>query len=275
MAGVLCVWVADLPDSSEQWYENEYIPEMVSRHSSKVLLGDIEESGLDKELDGVATRDAAWKSLAVYEVANAQKTMESTYDESCHPRTLGGPSEGNSRFDIRAYEELKSWQKDELWDGGTSKVVPELRIPTKTDTDGMTDGADVAMILFWEWQPRVGYEREVIDFYEHELGPMFSQASEVLRLRWFKIREATVLKDGSYDRLGDDKLSTYMSLVEMDCEGWPWNEIFAINGLPKWVEFFEGQKAVASNPYTILRTSADMEQKWQASRYIVKRNYRG
>jgi hypothetical protein len=122
MAGVLCVWSADLTDASEQWYENEYIPSLVSRHSDRVLLSEIVATPLDKDLEGVATNDASWKHLAVYEFDDVQKMQDATYDESNHP-SMEGPLKG-SRFDVRTYQEIKTWQNDEEWNGGTTSPTP-------------------------------------------------------------------------------------------------------------------------------------------------------
>jgi len=116
MPGVLCVWAANLPESSEQWYEDEYIPEMLSRHSDRVLLAETIKTPLDKQLEGIGTRDAAFKSLAVYEIAEVQKIIDATYDESNHP-VMDGPLHG-TRFDVRPYQLLKSWQSDGEWNGG-------------------------------------------------------------------------------------------------------------------------------------------------------------
>ncbi|KAH6616895.1 hypothetical protein C7974DRAFT_53882 [Boeremia exigua] len=234
MSGVLCVWAADLPESSEQWYEDEFIPEMMSRHSDRVLLSEIVETPLDKDLEGVATNDAPWKSMAVYEVDDVQKSTEATYDESNHP-AMDGPLKG-SRFDVRTYELIKVWQGDEQWN---------------------CDAADVASLLFFEWQPRAGREREVLEFYESEIGPLFSMAPEILRLRWFKIKNAITLKKDAFSTLKEEDLHTYTAIAEMNCEEWPWGEIFALNQLPQWAEYFEDQKAV----------------RWQASHHVVKRSY--
>lgn len=117
MSGVLCAWAADLPASSEQWYEDEYIPEMMSRHSRRALLSDIIETPLDKDLEGVATKDAPWKTLTIYDIDDVQKMTDATYDENNHPPT-DGPLRG-ARFDVRTYEEIKRWQSGE-WNGGPS-----------------------------------------------------------------------------------------------------------------------------------------------------------
>lgn len=241
MAGVLCVWVTDMLDSAEQWYEDEYIPAMMSRYSKRVLLGDYIGTPLDEELNGVATRDADWKSFAVYEVEDVQVAMDATYDASNQPLTADHPMQG-SRWDVRPYEELKRWQNDAEWNGGGS----QRGTSQQTDTDEQTDGADVASILFWEWQPREGCEKQVLESYERELGPMFAQAPEILRLRWFKIKKAATMNGDSYDTLKTEEQHTYMVFVELDCEDWPWEQLFALNSMPCWTDNFEGQKTVVS-----------------------------
>ena len=115
------------------------------------------------------------------------------------------------------------------------------------DTDERSDPADVASILFWEWRPHKGFDDEIVEYYAREMGPLFCQASEVLRLRWFKIRNATVLKRDSYNTLKSEDLHTYMCLVEINCEDWPWGEIFAINELSGWAKYFEDQRRVVSS----------------------------
>lgn len=113
-------------------------------------------------------------------------------------------------------------------------------------TDGRSDAADVASILFWEWHPHNGFEDEIIEYYDREMGPLFCQAPEILRLRWFKIRNATVLKNDSNNTLESEVLHSYMCLVEMDCEDWPWGEMFEISELPGWAKYFEDQRRVVS-----------------------------
>lgn len=121
-----------------------------------------------------------------------------------------------------------------------------MRILLAADTHDPLDAADVASILFFEWQPRAGYEKEVVDFYQYQVGPMFAMAPEILRLRLFKVRNATVLKNNSYATLKEEDLHTYLGFAEMNCEEWPWDEIFALNDLPQWAEYFEEQRAVVS-----------------------------
>ncbi|KAF1926016.1 uncharacterized protein M421DRAFT_7248 [Didymella exigua CBS 183.55] len=234
MTGILCVWAANLPECSEQWYEDEYIPEVLSRHSDRALLAEMVETPFDKELEGVGTRDAVFKSLVLYEIAEVPKIINATYDKSNHPVMDGLLRE--TRFDTRPYELIKSWQSDDDWNG---------------------DAADVVSILFFEWQPHAGFEEEVVGYYEREMGYLLCQAVETLRVRWFQIKNATVLKGNLYNTLKSEDLHTYMCLVEMSCEEWPWIEFFEINELPGWKKYFEDQRRV----------------RWQVSQYVVKRSY--
>ncbi|KAF9693534.1 hypothetical protein EKO04_008110 [Ascochyta lentis] len=226
MSGILCVWIADLPVSSEQWYEDEYIPKMMSSRSQRVLLSKSVEIPLDKDLE----RDTPGKSLAIYEIEDIQKAVHARHDATNHPAMLEG-----SQFEVRTYEEVKRWQQGD-WNG---------------------DGADVVSVLLFEWQPRQGSEQQVVDFYQTAIGPMLSMAPEILRLRWFKVKNPVARTEDPRQIVDSENLYNYLSIAEMDCEEWPWGEIFALNDLPQWSEYFEGQKAV----------------KWQAGHCVVKRSY--
>lgn len=116
MAGVLCVWAANIPQSSEHWYEDEYIPLMTKKLSQQTLHCELVETGLDQEVDGVGEREAPWKWLTLYEMEDFKFAKEATYDESNHAE-LTGPL-AQARFDVRTYEEIKRWQQDD-WDGST------------------------------------------------------------------------------------------------------------------------------------------------------------
>jgi hypothetical protein len=116
MSGVLCTWAANIPPSSEQWYEDEYIPLMTSRIAQQTLHCEVVDTGLDEDVDGVGTQEAPWKWLTVYEIENADKATQQTYDENNHPSMTGGLEA--ARFDVRTYEELKRWQTND-WKGRT------------------------------------------------------------------------------------------------------------------------------------------------------------
>jgi hypothetical protein len=116
MSGVLCAWAANVPNASEGWYEGEYIPSMASKLAQHALHCELVEVGLDDEVDGVGEREAPCKWLTVYEMDNADKATDSTYDKSNHI-SMTGPM-ANARFDVRTYEEVGRWQEG-AWDGST------------------------------------------------------------------------------------------------------------------------------------------------------------
>ncbi|KAJ4987056.1 hypothetical protein SVAN01_07472 [Stagonosporopsis vannaccii] len=236
MSAVLCVWAANIPQASEGWYEDNYIPSMTKKLSQQTVHCELVEVGLDVEVGGVGEREAPWKWLTLYEMENTRKATESTYDESNHA-VLTGPL-AQARFDVRTYEEVKRWQKND-WDGRD------------------TDHRDIVSVAVMEWQIKGEDEKAILDFYMSGAAPTIAGSPDVLRFRMFKIDNATVLKAESYDTLEKDKLHTYLSLVELDAEEWPWDVVVALGEKPGWREYFEDQKAV----------------KWQSSHYLVKRSY--
>lgn len=88
---------------------------MASKLAQHVLHCELVEIGLDDEVDGVGEREAPWKWLTVYEVDNADKATDPTYDTSNHISMTGAMS--NAKFDVRTYEEVKRWQQGD-WEGG-------------------------------------------------------------------------------------------------------------------------------------------------------------
>ena len=115
MSGVLCTWAANVPQSSEQWYQDEYIPSMASRLAQHALHCEVVENGLDEDVDGVGTQEAPWEWLTMYEMEDTDKATDAACDQSNHPSMAGGLS--SARFDIRAYEEVQRWQQGD-WEGG-------------------------------------------------------------------------------------------------------------------------------------------------------------
>jgi hypothetical protein len=94
-----------------------------------------------------------------------------------------------------------------------------------------------------EWSIRPGKEKEVLDFYLNEAAPTISNSPDVLRFRLFKTRDATVL-DGRKGASKKEDTYTYLSLVELCCDEWPWDVVVALGEDLKWREYFEQRKAV-------------------------------
>lgn len=117
-----------MPEASEQWYEDEYIPKMAAKHAQHAVHCELVEVGLDDEVDGVGDREAPWKWLTVYETDSADAATDATYDRKNHVPMTGPMS--NARFDVRVYEEEKRWQQSD-WDGSMClRCFPPLPILT-------------------------------------------------------------------------------------------------------------------------------------------------
>jgi hypothetical protein len=168
---------------------------------------------------------------------------------------------------------MRKWGDGKRVMHGTAvRGLSTLSLPT--DSDRSVDHADVASVAVMEWQIAEGDEKEVIDFYRAEAAPTIASSPDVLRFRMFKINNATVLKADSYDTLQKEKLHTYLTLVELESEEWPWDVVIALGEKPKWREYFEGQKVVVSaDKPPIVGKRSDKVQKWQSSHYLVRRSY--
>ncbi|KAH6629353.1 hypothetical protein C7974DRAFT_185038 [Boeremia exigua] len=251
MAGVLCTWAANISETAEKYYEDEYIPLMTSKLALHSLHCELVEVGLDAEVDGVGEREAPWKWLTVYEMEDADKATAAVYDKSNHIEMAGDMAQ--ARFDVRTYKEHKRWQQGD-WQGGTRTILHRHQ---HKEANQETDHADIVSVAVMEWQIRAGSEQEVLDFYKSEAAPTIASSPDVLRFRMFQVQNATVLKAGSYDTLEQEKLHTYLTLVELETEEWPWDAVVALGEKPKWREYFDKQNVV----------------KWQSSHYLVKRSY--
>lgn len=123
-------------------------------------------------------------------------------------------------------------------------MYPDMWWGSKADRDA--EHVDVVSVALMEWQIKDDYEKAVLDFYFSEAAPTIAASPDVLRFRLLKVDNATVLKAQSYDTLEKQKLHTYLSLVELESEEWPWDVVIALGENPKWKEYFEDQKAVVS-----------------------------
>ena len=123
MSGVICTWAASIPQSSEQWYEDEYVPSMASKLAQHALHCEVVEVGLEDEDDGVKEREVPWKWLTVYELDDAVKATESMYDKNNHMSMTGELQ--SAKFDVRTYEEVKRWQQGD-WQGGKQTHDPVM-----------------------------------------------------------------------------------------------------------------------------------------------------
>lgn len=89
---------------------------MASKLAQHALHCEFVDTGLDEDVGGVGTQEVPWKSLTVYEMEDANKATDATYDQSNHADMDGDLKK--ARFDVRTYEEVKRWQRGD-WKGST------------------------------------------------------------------------------------------------------------------------------------------------------------
>src|SRR5690242_9527835 len=97
-----------------------------------------------------------------------------------------------------------------------------------------------------EWHVTSEMRDEVITWYTSYVAPLLASAPEVLRLRYFEVDNATVLQGLSYETKEKNALHTFLSLVELESDEWPWTEVIELAENEKWKQYFEAQKVVVS-----------------------------
>lgn len=229
----MVVW-ANLPDEALDWYENKYIPEMTALHSSSTLHCQLTTTGLESESSGHL--EAPWELMAVYEVEDARKMAEKTYDKRNHPTYEAADLLAKARFDVSIYREINRWEGPDGWDGDMTQVASVTA--TQIDVDEANHD-------------------EIINFYKDSIAPTIASSGDVLRLRLFVVDNVTVLADGSYITKVSDSVHSYFALLECCTDEWPWEKILELYNQDLWNKYWEPQLSV----------------KWRSSHYLVERLY--
>lgn len=100
------------------------------------------------------------------------------------------------------------------------------------------------MVAVMEWTISAGMSEEVLSFYNSFVGPTLSSSPDILRLRFFEVEDSMVWKGDAYASQGKSELHTYITLVELESEQWPWDVVVELGKNQKWVNYFEKQTIV-------------------------------
>lgn len=117
MSGILLVW-ANLPESALDWYENEYIQAMCTKHAKHALHCEETSNGMEEE--GIGKLTCPWKLMTLYEIPVIATMTRELYDPSNQPpaEMFTGVLKG-ARFDVRAYKEVRKWLNEDWDETGT------------------------------------------------------------------------------------------------------------------------------------------------------------
>lgn len=96
---------------------------------------------------------------------------------------------------------------------------------------------------------------DVLNFYTTVAVPTLVASPAILRFRMFQVDRATSMEEESYITEDNETLHTYLTVVEMETEQWPWDVVVELAEIPEWKEYFEKQEAVVSQAEQALRRS--------------------
>jgi len=108
----------------------------------------------------------------------------------------------------------------------------------------LADASTINSVAVMEWQVALERHDEVLDFYIKEAAPTIASSPDVLRFRLFKIDNATAMEGMSQVTLEKATLDTYLTIVELESDDWPWDVVVVLAEKPKWREYFDGQSIV-------------------------------
>ena len=133
----------------------------------------------------------------------------------------------------------------------------------------------VASVAAMEWRVTQEMKEEITTWYTSYVGPLISSSPDIIRFRLFEVDNATVLEGEKYETKEKDELHTYLTMVELETEEWPWDVVIELAENEKWKQYFEAQREIVSFESYIISGGVLIYplQKWQLSHYLVKKMY--
>lgn len=92
-----------------------------------------------------------------------------------------------------------------------------------------------------EWQIAPEVEDVVIGVYKSYVAPTIKQSPDVLRIRLYKVDNATTLQGSSHETKEKSTLHSYFTLLEFATEEYPWDVVLELAEHELWKKYFEKQ----------------------------------
>jgi hypothetical protein len=126
-----------------------------------------------------------------------------------------------------------------------------------------------------EWRVPSDMQEQVFEYYTETVVPLIMNSPEVLRLRIFEVDHAIKQRGQDFGVMEKEKIHTFLTVVEMESEEWPWEVVMELAEDDKWSKYFEKQDVVVGR-YLFLAVNErklTVLQKWNISTFLVKRVY--
>lgn len=236
MSRIACVW-ADLGEdaAANQWYENTHIPDAVTRLDTQARNAEQAEDNMFKEVAGIEG-----SFMTVYDLPPGKDAKE--IDAQLRPALDMLPAD--ARVDTRCYTEHANWFGEE-WRGGTR--TPGLSLtPILADASVLPDVHDIQMWIVVLWQPVEAHHDQFVQWFTDEFAPGMLESPELLRLRIFKLENASLIKDQSVEQKSPSDMYQYLTFWEFDCDELPWEILVYLGSSERWRYYVEGGHLVRS-----------------------------
>lgn len=95
------------------------------------------------------------------------------------------------------------------------------------------------------WQPVDAYHDEFVSWFSKEFAPGMLESPELLRMRIFKLDNASTVKDQKHEQQNTKPMYQYMTFWEFDCDDLPWEILLYLGGSERWRYYVEGGHLVS------------------------------
>jgi hypothetical protein len=104
--------------------------------------------------------------------------------------------------------------------------------------------AAIESVTCLEWRVPIELHDEVFEYYTGTVVPLIMESPEVLRLRILEIDNAITQRGSTFGTKEKRTVHTFLTMVEMESDEWPWEVVMELAEDKKWEKYFEKQDVV-------------------------------
>ena len=96
------------------------------------------------------------------------------------------------------------------------------------------------MWIVVRWQPVEAHHDQFVKWFTEEFAPGMLESPELLRLRIFKLENASLIQDQNVEQKSPGSLYQYLTYWEFDCDELPWEILVYLGSSERWRYYVEG-----------------------------------
>ena len=90
------------------------------------------------------------------------------------------------------------------------------------------------------WQPVEAAHDQFVKWFTDEFAPGMLESPELLRLRVFKLENASLIQDKKVEQKSPGSMYQYLTFWEFDCDELPWEILVYLGSSERWRYYVEG-----------------------------------